>query len=117
MFYDVFKSLCDSKGVSCKRASLEIGLSNSISTKWKNTGATPNGETLNKIAEYFGVTTDFLLGQETEKAPTPEGGRPVNIVTIAGRDGSYVERRLTDGQTKALKMFIDELPDADEDYL
>jgi hypothetical protein len=35
MFFDVFKALCDKKGVSPKRATEEIGLSNSITTKWK----------------------------------------------------------------------------------
>ena len=62
MFFDVFQSLCKKKGVSCKRAAEDIGLSNSITTKWKQTGATPSGDTLNKIASYFNVTTDYLLG-------------------------------------------------------
>ena len=69
MFYDRFKHLCDQKGISCNKAALEIGLSNATPTKWKKTGATPVGETLDKIAAYFGVSTDYLLGKETKKAP------------------------------------------------
>lgn len=65
MFFDVFQSLCKKKGVSCKRAAEDIGLSNSITTKWKKTGATPSGDTLNRIAAYFNVTIDYLLGNET----------------------------------------------------
>ena len=68
MFFDIFNDLCKMRGISCKRAAEEIGLSNSITTKWKKTGATPGGDTLQKIASYFGVTTDFLL--DKEKAPT-----------------------------------------------
>jgi transcriptional regulator with XRE-family HTH domain len=64
MFFDIFYSLCQAKGISCKRAAEEIGLSNSITTKWKKTGATPGGDTLHKIAQYFGVSTDYLLGKE-----------------------------------------------------
>lgn len=64
MFFDVFQALCTKRGISCKRAAEEIGLSNSITTKWKKTGATPGGDTLQKIAAYFGVTTDYLLGKE-----------------------------------------------------
>lgn len=64
MFFDVFQSLCKKKGVSCKRAAEDIGLSNSITTKWKKTGATPSGDTLNRIAAYFNVTIDYLLGNE-----------------------------------------------------
>ena len=39
-------------------------MSNSIATKWKKTAATPQGDTLDKIADYFGVTTDYLLGKK-----------------------------------------------------
>lgn len=69
MFYDLFCDLCKKKRVSPTKASLEIGLSKSTATKWKNTGATPQGETLNKIASYFGVTTDYLLGNEQKEMP------------------------------------------------
>lgn len=67
MFYDKFSELCKKKGVSCKRAAIEIGLSNSISAKWKRTGATPNGDTLSKLAAYFGVSVSHLLGEEEQK--------------------------------------------------
>ena len=69
MFFDIFYELCKIKGVSCKKAAEEIGLSNSITTKWKKTGATPSGETLEKVAAYFGVSTDYLLGKEEQKKP------------------------------------------------
>ena len=64
MFFDIFYDLCTKKGVSCKRAAEEIGLSNSITTKWKKTGATPTGETLSKIAAYFEVSVGYLLGTD-----------------------------------------------------
>lgn len=97
MFFDIFYALCKEKGVSCKKAAEEIGLSNSITTKWKKTGATPSGETLDKVAAYFGVSTDYLLGksssrlvelfrdaggysnkEETEKAPAESDKRSVS---------------------------------------
>ena len=78
MFYDRFKQLCDSRGISCNKAALEIGLSNATPTKWKKTGATPVGETLDRIAKYFGVSTDYLLGKETEKAPAEVGKRSLS---------------------------------------
>lgn len=62
MFYDKFKQLCDMKGVSCNKAALEIGLSNATPTKWKKTRATPDGVTLKKVADYFDVPVDYLLG-------------------------------------------------------
>ena len=103
MFYDRFKQLCDRKGVTCNKAALEIGLSNATPTKWKKTGATPVGETLDKIAAYFGVSTDFLLGKE-EKAPAESGKRSVSDDDIKfalfGGDGE-----ITDAMFEEVKNF------------
>ncbi len=73
MFYDLFKSLCENKGVAPTRAALDIGLSKSAPIKWRTTGATPQGETLNKIADYFGVSVDYLLGNEKKKSYATNG--------------------------------------------
>lgn len=78
MFYDRFKELCDKRGISCNRAALEMGLSNATPTAWKKRGLTPKADTLAIIASYFGVTTDYLLGEETKKAPTETGERSVS---------------------------------------
>ena len=68
-FYDKYTSLCEFKGVSPTKAALDIGLSKATPTKWKKTGATPNGETLSKIADYFQVSEHFLLRDGWELSP------------------------------------------------
>lgn len=68
MFYDKFHSLCQAKGVSKTKVAADIGFDRSNITKWKTKGFAPRGELLKKIAEYFGVSVDFLLG--TEEAHT-----------------------------------------------
>ena len=104
MFYDKFVSLCKEKGVAPTRAALDIGLSKSAPIKWRTTGATPNGETLNKIAEYFSVSVSVLLGEETKKAPTDEGERTVSDDDIKfalfGGDGE-----ITDAMYDEVKRF------------
>lgn len=95
MFYDRFRQLCENKGISCNKAALEIGLSNATPTKWRKTGATPTGETLDRIAKYFGVSTDYLLGKETEKAPANDGKRSASDDDIKfalfGGDGEITD--------------------------
>ena len=86
MFYDLFCTLCKEKGISPTRATIEIGLSRTIGTKWKKTAATPQGETLQKIADYFGVSVDYLLGNTDEKkesAPVSQGGHSKTALAFA----------------------------------
>lgn len=72
MFYDCFNRLCARKGVSTSRAAEDIHLSRSTVSKWK-TGSVPSGATLQKLAEYFDVSTDYLLrGEPTSPEIDPE---------------------------------------------
>ena len=61
MFWEKFVSLCAEKGISPNGACAALGLSNATATKWKN-GAIPRNTTLKKVADYFGVSTSYLLG-------------------------------------------------------
>jgi len=54
---------------------LELGFQKAAVTRWKK-GGNPTDATVQKIANYFGVSTDFLLG--SEKTPTPEGEREIS---------------------------------------
>jgi len=59
--------LMDINGVSAYRLAKDIGVSTGNVADWKSGRATPKFEALLKIADYFGVTTDYLLGrQQTE---------------------------------------------------
>lgn len=66
VFYDVFSILCAQKQVSPSKAAEDIGLSRPAVAKWKK-GAMPGGATLDKVAEYFGVSVDCLLRNSKEE--------------------------------------------------
>ncbi|MBE6985947.1 MAG: helix-turn-helix domain-containing protein [Ruminococcaceae bacterium] len=76
MFFDRLKKLCDERGISAYKACTDIGLNRAAVAKWKN-GSIPSGSTAAKLADYFGVTTDYLLGKENKKAPTVSGERDI----------------------------------------
>lgn len=69
MFFDVYASLCRQLGKKPGAVAEELGINKSNVTNWKQKGYTPRGEALQRIAEYFGVTTDYLLGKEPEEKP------------------------------------------------
>jgi len=69
VFYDNFVKLCNSIDKSPSAVALEIGVQKSTVTRWKN-GSMPTDATAQKIADYFGVSMDQLLGNEQNKTPT-----------------------------------------------
>jgi len=62
VFYDKFKELCESRGISVTKAVVDMGFSRGLGTKWRKTGATPNGKTLAIISKYFDVPVDYFTG-------------------------------------------------------
>lgn len=117
--YERIQALCKSKGVSGSRMCLDLGMSKSTLSDMKN-GRTkglsmPNAQ---KIASYFGISVDELYGNESKKE-TPQDNlerkQNRNVIKIAGRDGSFKERVLTDEQLAALAVLIDQLPDVPDD--
>ncbi len=71
MFYDNFIIECNKNNISPTAAALKIGFPRSIVTIWKN-GSKPRDANLKKIADYFGVTVDYLL-REKENAAQLDG--------------------------------------------
>jgi len=61
VLYTRVKQLCDERGLSVTRLESELGFSTSTIQKWK-TSSVPNAASIIKIAQYFNVSTDYLLG-------------------------------------------------------
>lgn len=75
MFYDEFVKQCNAKKVSRQKACIDCGVSRTAWNKWRD-GAIPNGETLQKLSDYFGVTTDRLLyGEIMDPVPQEQSTR------------------------------------------
>lgn len=69
MFYNQVSLLCKSNSVSISKVAATLGLSKSNVTRWKE-GVVPKSDTVKKIAEYFNVSTDFLIGNvQYENSP------------------------------------------------
>ena len=106
MFYDLFIELCRQKGIAPTRAAVEIGLSKSTPTTWTKKGLTPQGATLQKIADYFDVTTDYLLGTETEKDPATGGEVSEDDLKFALFGGEATDKQLD--EVRRFAQFIKE---------
>lgn len=62
--YEKIKELTKEKGISVRELEKRLGYSNGYFSKWRS--VSPNSEGLSKVADYFGISVDYLLGRETE---------------------------------------------------
>lgn len=73
MFKKNFEQLCTNRNIAPTKVCQDIGLSNAAYSCWKE-NSIPRTTTLNKIANYFGVTVNDLLGiTEQKEKPTGKG--------------------------------------------
>ncbi len=70
MFYERLEELCSKKSITVSSLVKELGLSTSKVTAWKN-GTVPKGAILVKIADYFGVPLDYLMGRTDDPNQKP----------------------------------------------
>ena len=66
MFWEKYKKLCFEKKLSPNAVAKDLSISSGTITRWKN-GSEPQAATLAKVADYFGVTTDYLLSDDEKK--------------------------------------------------
>ena len=81
MFYEQFLLFCDANSVSRTKACVDCGISRTAWHKWED-GAVPNGATLNKLAGYFGVSVNELLGDQAQKENPATVSDEVDPVTM-----------------------------------
>lgn len=62
--YERIEYLRKKEGISQGNLEKELGFSNGSISKWK--ASTPKPERLQKLADYFGVSVDFLIGKTDE---------------------------------------------------
>ena len=62
MKLDRILELCNAEGSNLSRLERDCGLSNAVIRRWKN--SSPSAENLQKVADHFGVSVDYLLGRQ-----------------------------------------------------
>lgn len=106
--------------LTLEQVAQQVGVGRSTIRKWE-TGMIENmrRDKIAKLAAALHTTPSYLMGWED--SDTPQAGTDLshhssdeNIIRIAGRDGSYQERKLTDQQLAALQAILDQMPDVPE---
>ncbi|HEL1589200.1 TPA: helix-turn-helix transcriptional regulator [Streptococcus suis] len=110
--FDRIKSLAQKQGLSIN--SLEEKLGYSRNTIYNLKTSKPSTERIAEIADYFNVSTDYLLGRtdnpriasdETEKFYFE--GKEVDVERLAGTAMRFNGKPLTDEDKKAIQNIIE----------
>lgn len=65
--YSNFEKILRQRNLSSYKVAKEAGVTQTALSNWKNGKSTPSTTTLQKIADYLGVTVDYLMnGEETD---------------------------------------------------
>jgi len=63
MFSVIFVQLLQNSDVSAYKLSKETGISQALISQWKSDKQVPSYDNLLKLANYFDVSADYLLGR------------------------------------------------------
>ena len=63
------RQLRTNKKLTQKNVAEFLGVDRTTYVKYETGASEPNFETLQRLATFFGVSTDYLLGTETQKTP------------------------------------------------
>lgn len=77
------KILCKEQHVSQRKLEIDLGFSNGSISKWDNNS--PSIDKVSKVANYFGVSINYLLGRERE-----DSIRMNNLINIENKEGQLI---------------------------
>lgn len=66
---DIIDDLLKQYGLTSKKLAQDIGISPGNVTDWRKGRANPSAEVVAKLADYFNVSTDYLLGRSDVRNP------------------------------------------------
>lgn len=106
---DRIKQLCEARGETLASIERKMDFGNGTVRRWGDT--TPSGDKLAKVADYFHVSVDYLLGRE-EVTNTPENDDPDENFTILSRNAKKLSPEKREQLLNMAKiMFQEEFKD------
>lgn len=94
-FSETLKYLRNSTQCTQKKLAEYLGLSANTVCEWEKNRSEPSIQTIRKLAEYFDVSADYLLGLEDDF-----GARTATAPTVMGDNYSPEERQLIEDYQK-----------------
>lgn len=77
----LIKDLCTEKAMSPAELERKLDLANGTISRWEK-GVSPNSGALQKVADYFNVSVDYLLGRTSERNVLDQWNKQQNLKKI-----------------------------------
>lgn len=86
--YEIFENLLKERGVTAYKVAQDTGITTATLSSWKKGRYTPKREKLQKLADYFGVTVDYLMTGEnnTESGLTHKDEKDIEKILDQTRE-------------------------------
>lgn len=65
------RELREAKGIQQKELAIDLNVSQPTISDWESGRKVPSAKSTQKLADYFGVTIDYLLGRTDQKEKLP----------------------------------------------
>lgn len=117
-FYDRLKTLADEKSKSFNQIEKELNYPRNALNDYKK-GKNPSAKRTAEIAEYFGVSTDYLLGREENKIDnnlTEEESELLAAFRMESEDMTKEEQAKFNQSVKNMMKIARELFDDDSNW-
>lgn len=107
--FEIVKELCRRQGISLNTLEERIGFSRNSLYSWKN--SEPKPKKLNDVADYFNVSTDYLLGRTDNpsiaKDDTIAGYTSDDLRKMAENAKTFDGKPLTEEDIDAIQNIIE----------
>lgn len=95
--YDLFAKIIEAKGITPYRIAKDTGLTTVLFTDWKKGKSKPKYDKLKIIADYLGVSVEYLQGIETKEQEI--------LDILDGQEDYPEEPKYTEQEKALLAMF------------
>ena len=91
MFIERFENLCRLNNTTISTVTKKLGYSLGTLSHWKK-GGVPNGNIILQVADYFNVTTDYLLGKSDSMMPSNPNNEKYKELNdlLSAKNGIYL---------------------------
>ncbi|WP_321388992.1 helix-turn-helix transcriptional regulator [uncultured Enterococcus sp.] len=98
--FERVKKLADSQKISIVELEERLGFGKNSLYRWKTSA--PASDKLQKVADFFNVSTDYLLGRELKEQKTSELSDDALIMTLDGKEVSAADREIIIAAARAV---------------